>query len=149
MEDSWSRGRLNSTLIKSVKKKMSRDEHAKRHGNFVLVVKTTDAASRFVILWSSSAMEQGQGTKKREENWKIRMWRDSKTSFMDRSDEKRGECPLYISFLEWVRIWTLVVIPPIGKGRIIILHKIFYDDKMPGTVFLRRPSTVVSETNVQ
>lgn len=132
-----------------MKKKTSHNEHAKRYGNFVLVVKTTDAASRFVTLWSSNAMEQGQGTKKREENWKIRMWRDSKTSFMDRSDEKRGECPLYISFLEWVRIWTLVVISPIGKGRIIILHKIFYDDKTPGTVFLRRPSTVVSETNVQ
>lgn len=134
-----------------MKKKTSHNEHAKRYGNFVLVVKTTDAASRFVTLWSSNAMEQGQGTKKREENWKIRMWRDSKTSFMDRSDEKRGEYPLYISFLEWVRIWTLVVISPIGigKGRIIILHKIFYDDKTPGTVFLQRPSTVVSETNVQ
>lgn len=62
-----SKGRLNSVLIKSRRKRRTRGKHAKRRGSFALVVETTrrsgHAASRSVFSPSSSAMERVQPRK--------------------------------------------------------------------------------------
>lgn len=73
-----------------------------------------------------------QEEREREKKKGIRKCKDSKTSFMGRSDEKRSECsPSPSLYISPGMASYLDAEAPMGKVHIIISHKTLYDDKTP------------------